>query len=296
MSEMVPWYSEDTIDRLRRLLTLLRRHSGLSLDALAANLGSADAGPSASTLGRFLSGSADGPGSELSVRHIREILRHLGDLLTQHAPSGEIFVKACADDLAFFGLLGDASGAGHASRAASPEDQALRKALPGAYLIARAAEDAQIVLSLADFAPLSGPGQAGVPGCVVHRVVPDGRPVLMPCEVQVLNRLLYLRGENPMNTSLRFLCFAGRDLAHENFVGFVTGFEAPGVSFSSKCLMARLVPGLRIEDLTGSLTERVGQSAAAAAVARLATNADGAAALLQLLDDTAYARIVPDFG
>lgn len=294
---MVPWFSEDTMTRLRRLLDLYRRHTGMSLDALAANLGAGAAGPSASTLGRFLNVAPGAPGGELSVRHIREVLQNLEHLLTVHSPNGEIFIKACGEDLAFFGLLGQTQDNGAASMPdpmyANAEDQALQHQLRGTYLIARAFESGNLIFSFAEFAPVLS--NNGAVGCTIHRVVRAARPVQMRCDVSVLNRLLYLRGLHPLNRSVRFMCLSACDLDAENFIGFLTGFESPDVSFSSKCLMSRTAPGVELAEQLTALHELNTRDVAEARIADIAASPDAALALLGAMASDGYARIEPAY-
>lgn len=292
---MVPWYSEETMDRLRRLLDVYRRHAGLSLDALAANLGAANAGPSASTLGRFVSASHGAPGSELSMRHVREILQHLSHLLTVYTPNAEMFRRACAEELAFFGLDGeyDSSAAARTTRSPSAEDQSMLAQICGSYLIARAFERGQFIFSLAEID--DAPSRNGVNRCIIHRIVQTARSVQMSCEVSVMNSLLYLRGVNPLNQTVRFLCFDACDLERETFIGFLTGFESPGVSFSSKCLMVRLKPDTDVEAQILSLRELNSGPAAAERLRETVLNAESAVALLSAFESGAYARIDPAY-
>lgn len=271
----------------------------MSLEALAELIGSGRYGPSASTLSRFLNRKPDGAPAELSVRHIREILSGVQRILRQPGDLAgvEEFIDLCREDLAYFQSIGNGrSRSAYADRVRSyqsAEDRSLHDKIAGRYVIARAFEGGRFIFSLADIRldVLQSDGLS----CEIYKVVRSGRPEWMDCEVKVFNRLLYINGLQPLNQTLRFLCFAPADVDYENFSGFLTGFEAPGVSFSSKSVMARIASDLAVPELVSQMVEFNDLGGAERQMAALCANSDGAVALLNALGPQSYLTFGPDY-
>ncbi len=296
---MIDWYSEQTMDRLRRLLTTLRRQRGLSLETLAAQVGSPRSGPSASTLGRFLSDkTADGK-ADLSVRHTRQVLQGIRDVFlpASDLQGSDEFPQACWDDLAFFGLLGIKSNESphlrQISDAQSADDVRLSKSMSGIYIIFRAFEDTKYISSLVEFQSTWPHSTSAM--CRVHKIVRSSGRIGMDCDVKFINRLLYLKGFNPMNQTIRFMCFAPADIECLNFTGFLTGFETPGVSFASKAAMLKVNEGVTIETILAEVSEINDAARAVELIEVLSVNSGGAISILESLAQPSYAKIVPDY-
>lgn len=297
--DLFDWYSEDAMDRLRRLLIVLRRQKNMSLDGLAATLGMSGHAPSASTLSRFLNEKSPLDRADLSVRHLRGIRAALKEILASTGKDEQIaeFERICFEDLAHFSLfengVKESTHQLDVAAAQSADDRTLRAALCGNYLIVRAFENGNFILSVAVFSETEP--TENLVECRIYRITRSGDRVWMDCETNIINRLVYIRGMHPLNKTIRFMCYAPTGVKSLNFTGFLSGFETPGMSFSAKTVMVRIAETADLESVLTELKEVNDGQNTVQAISKLAVDSGGALALIEAISHDAYCRIAPDY-
>ncbi|MEP6019255.1 MAG: hypothetical protein ABJ251_12350 [Paracoccaceae bacterium] len=269
---MADWFSEDAVGRFRHTIRTFKRFHGLSNARLSTLLGDQRLGPSASTLARFLEES--GLGGELSLRHAREVRNNLQRYIAENSESSDTaaFIQSCRDELAFFEFNNIHS---------QPAD-AKRADLQGKFILARRLPSLEFLFSLMIFSK-DRPFE-----CVAHKLSTQGSQISMKCQVRSINSTVYLEGQNPVNNSIRFMCFSRYGPDSNILTGIMAGFEAHASPFAARALLVKVGHNLDAKPEIDEIAERNGFEEARRLFSEIAIDQGQALAAIETCVDAGY--------